>query len=95
MDKYNEVKDTSEKLLRKIIKFINDSGLKPEDCSHMLYELSASLFTCATISQNGEKEDAERFLENIQWLTRISLNLIYGFYHGETDYIIVGEDEDD
>lgn len=95
MDKRKQVKDTSEKLLRKIIKFINDSGIDDEECSSLLYELSASLFTCATISQIDEDVDVERANVNIYWLYSTIKSAIHDFYHGNLDYIEVGEEDDD
>lgn len=95
MDKCKQVKDTSEKLLIKIIKFINDSGIEADECSSIMYELSASLFTCATISQENEISDVERACDNIHWLANETISAIYDFYHGNKDYIKVGEEYDD
>lgn len=95
MGKRKQVKDTSEKLLRRIIEFINDPGLEDKECSSIMYELSASLFACATISQDDELGDVERAANNIDWLADAILSTIYDFYHGNLDYIVVGEDEDD
>ena len=95
MDKREQVKEQSEKLLRRIIEFINDSGIEDIECSSIMYELSASLFACATISQVDEVDDVERAADNIHWLADVIISKIYDFYHGNLDYIIVGEDEDD
>lgn len=95
MDKRKQVKDTSEKLLRRIINFINDSGIEYDECSSIMYELSASLFTCATISQDDEVGDVERAADNINWLANATISAIFDFYNGDLNYIKVGEEEDD
>ncbi len=95
MDKRKEVKNTCDKLVVKIIKFISESNLECEECKSIMYELSASLFTCASISQDDEAGDIESVVDNIQWLVDATLSSIYKFYHGDLDYIDCEEFEDD
>lgn len=96
MDKRKQVKDTCDKLAIKMIEFINKSGLDDEECSSIMYEISASFFTCATVTQVDEKDDVERVADNIPWFIDSVLEAIFKVYHGNSeDFIEVGEDEDD
>ena len=87
-----EVKEQSEKMLARLIDYINKASDNDEDSDHLKLELAATLCTNVICSYATEKEAIDVYMKEMDWLTSSVASAAKNFYRGRGEYKIIGED---
>lgn len=90
--KRDEVKEQSEKMLAKLIDYINNASDNDEDSENLKFELAATLCTNVICSYETEKEALKAYNEHIEWLVASVGVAAMRFYKGCQEYKVIGED---
>ena len=90
MMKYDEVKKTAESMERRIIEYIDASGIEKQD--ELMMELAATFVTCACIKLEDKFDDITRLSKHLTWLSKSCFEALDGVYDGSREYKVLNED---
>ncbi len=90
--KRKEVKEQSEKMLSRLIDYINNASDNYEDSEHLKLELAATLCTNVVCAYATEKEARDVYMKEMDWLTSAVAIASKNYYKGCQEYKIIGVD---